>query len=193
MPEKSSRWIVHRDQLSIIIRRLAWQLIERFFPFEETALLALPPNGIEFGRRLSRAVASLVPEAPLPFGIAQIKDEDKDASTQSSVQIQWETQQITTDNTTLQRIILADDVLFTGTNVFRAMTQLTQSYPNAILDLVVLVERRGHRRYPIVPTIRGLVVDVVTQEWVRVWWSPRDPQEGITIETQAPPHGSSSS
>lgn len=182
MPEKSSRWIVHRDQLSIIIRRLAWQLIERFFPFDGTVLLALPPNGVEFGRRLARAVASLVPEATLPFGLVH------QSLSNSQPQILWETHLNTRENTSLHRIILADDVLFTGTTVFHAMTHLSQIYPNATFDLVVLVERRGHRRYPIVPTIHGLTVDVIAQEWVRVWWSPRDPHEGITIETQPEPN-----
>ncbi|MEO5367303.1 MAG: bifunctional pyr operon transcriptional regulator/uracil phosphoribosyltransferase PyrR [Magnetococcus sp. WYHC-3] len=57
-----------------------------------------------------------------------------------------------------KRIILVDDVLFTGRTIRAAMNALFDYGRPEIVDLMVLVDR-GHRQLPICPDYCGLKVD----------------------------------
>ncbi len=170
--QKPLRWIVTRKQLQVILHRIAWETIEKFYPFYKTCMIAIPPNGQEFASRLLEAIGGFVPEILIPMGI--LKEQS----------VSWVTVTSNQNSITFKHVLLIDDVLFTGTNIMNAIITLQNNHDNfkeAHFHPVILVNRRGNRKYPVEPVISGITVDIVANEWIKVWWSPKDPHEGISI------------
>jgi pyrimidine operon attenuation protein/uracil phosphoribosyltransferase len=70
-----------------------------------------------------------------------------------------------------KRIVLMDDVLYTGRSVRAALDALNAFGRPAKVELLVLVKRRYTQELPIAPTYIGLEVDSVHQQRVVVDWS----------------------
>jgi pyrimidine operon attenuation protein/uracil phosphoribosyltransferase len=70
-----------------------------------------------------------------------------------------------------RRVILVDDVLYTGRTVRAAMEALLSFGRPASVQLLVLIDRRFHRELPIEPQFVGLTVDSIDAQFVRVHWS----------------------
>ncbi|MBF0160230.1 MAG: bifunctional pyr operon transcriptional regulator/uracil phosphoribosyltransferase PyrR [Magnetococcales bacterium] len=65
-----------------------------------------------------------------------------------------------------KKIILVDDVLYTGRTIRAALNALFDFGRPESVDLVVLVDRGGHRQLPIQPHYTGLTVE--TSRWERI-------------------------
>jgi pyrimidine operon attenuation protein/uracil phosphoribosyltransferase len=70
-----------------------------------------------------------------------------------------------------RRVILVDDVLYTGRTVRAAMEALLTFGRPSSVQLLVLIDRRFHRELPIEPQFVGLTVDSIDAQFVRVHWS----------------------
>ncbi|MBF0142729.1 MAG: bifunctional pyr operon transcriptional regulator/uracil phosphoribosyltransferase PyrR [Magnetococcales bacterium] len=66
-----------------------------------------------------------------------------------------------------KRIILVDDVLFTGRTIRAALNALFDYGRPEIVDLAVLVDR-GHRQLPIQPDYAGVVIETGEREFIKV-------------------------
>jgi pyrimidine operon attenuation protein / uracil phosphoribosyltransferase len=80
-----------------------------------------------------------------------------------------------------QRIILVDDVLYTGRTIQAAMTALGDFGRPATVELLTLVDRRFNRHLPIRANYAGLQVDAVDEAYVRVSWADTDGEDRILI------------
>jgi pyrimidine operon attenuation protein/uracil phosphoribosyltransferase len=69
------------------------------------------------------------------------------------------------------RVVLVDDVLYTGRTVRAAMEALLAFGRPRSVELLVLIDRRFHRQLPIEPQFVGLTVDSIDAQFVRVHWS----------------------
>jgi pyrimidine operon attenuation protein/uracil phosphoribosyltransferase len=70
-----------------------------------------------------------------------------------------------------KRIVLVDDVLFTGRSVRAALDALNAFGRPAKVELLVLVDRLYTQELPIAPTYVGLEVDSIRQQRVVVEWA----------------------
>jgi pyrimidine operon attenuation protein/uracil phosphoribosyltransferase len=79
------------------------------------------------------------------------------------------------------RIVLVDDVLYTGRTVRAAMDALVDFGRPKSIQLAVLVDR-GHRELPIRPDYVGKNIPTSYQERVSVCLVERDGQDRVVIE-----------
>ena len=79
-----------------------------------------------------------------------------------------------------KRIILFDDVLYTGRTIRAAMGALMDFGRPQSIQLAVLVDR-GHRELPIRPDYVGKNVPTSRQEQIRVWLKEIDPEDKVQI------------
>lgn len=66
-----------------------------------------------------------------------------------------------------KRILLVDDVLYTGRTIRAALNALFDYGRPAIVNLIVLIDR-GHRQLPIQPDLVGAVVETGNREYIRL-------------------------
>ncbi|MFM7823834.1 MAG: bifunctional pyr operon transcriptional regulator/uracil phosphoribosyltransferase PyrR, partial [Bacteroidota bacterium] len=83
-----------------------------------------------------------------------------------------------------KRVILADDVLFTGRSVRAAMDAL-QAFgrPNNV-ELLAFIDRKFSREIPIEPNYVGKAIDSIMSEKVRVLWKETDGTDEVWLNSR---------
>jgi pyrimidine operon attenuation protein/uracil phosphoribosyltransferase len=73
-----------------------------------------------------------------------------------------------------KKVILVDDVLYTGRTIHAAMSALQQFGRPKKVELLVFVDRRFNRHLPIMADYKGITVDAIDEAYVKVEWSDVD-------------------
>ena len=82
-----------------------------------------------------------------------------------------------------KKVILIDDVLFTGRSIRSALTAIQSFGRPSEIELLVLIDRRFSRNLPIQPDYRGRQVDAINDEKVKVCWKENDGEDGVYLIT----------
>lgn len=158
--------ILSPEQLQLTIQRLCYQLIENHYPFTDTVVVGLQPRGVLLADRLLKQMQELYPQIKLPYGQLDITFYRDDAHKELHKANQ------TTINFSIEnkKVILIDDVLYTGRTVRAAMDALIDFGRPAKVELCVLVDRRFNRQLPIQPDYTGKAIDSILSQKVTVDW-----------------------
>lgn len=144
--------------------RVAHEIIEKNKGIKDTVLVGIRTRGVPLARRLAEEIEK-IEGVRLPVGILDITLYRDDLSTLAYQPIVGETQIPFDIND--KKVILVDDVLFTGRTVRAALGAIIDIGRPQAIQLAVLVDR-GHRELPIradyvgknVPTSRREVISV---------------------------------
>jgi len=80
-----------------------------------------------------------------------------------------------------KRVVLIDDVLFTGRSIRSAMDALLSFGRPKQVELMVLIDRRLTRDLPIHPNYVGRTVDTILEEKVIVKWESSQSEDKIIL------------
>ena len=160
--------ILTPDEVRRALTRIAHEIIERNKGAENLALIGVHTRGIPLARRLAEKLSTLE-GVDVPTGMLDITLYRDDLSEVAQQPIIRETQ--VPFDLRDRRVILVDDVLYTGRTVRAALDALIDLGRPAGIQLAVLVDR-GHRELPIradyvgtnLPTAASEVVKVKVQE-----------------------------
>jgi len=160
--------ILTADEVRRALTRIAHEIIERNKGAENLALIGVHTRGIPLARRLAEKLSTLE-GVDVPTGMLDITLYRDDLSEVAQQPIIRETQ--VPFDLRDRRVILVDDVLYTGRTVRAALDALIDLGRPAGIQLAVLVDR-GHRELPIradyvgknLPTAASEVVKVKLQE-----------------------------
>jgi len=144
------------QKLNATLHRLAYELVENHDNFAHTAIIGLQPRGI-FPARLIRQRVEQITNTKVKYGELDItfyRDDFRTSNRQlspSPMHIPFSTEGL--------KIILIDDVLFTGRTIRSAMDALLDFGRPAKIELCVLIDRKFNRENPIAPDYVGKSVD----------------------------------
>lgn len=157
------------DEASIrrALTRIAHEILERNKGVDDCVIVGIKTRGIHLANRLKERIFQIEGKS-LPGGeldITLYRDDLTEKSDQPKVR------DTDVPNVTGKKVILVDDVLFTGRTVRAAMDALIDLGRPQMIQLAVLIDR-GHRELPIradyvgknVPTSRSEVVSVYLKE-----------------------------
>ena len=150
------------------VLRMAHEILEKNKGVDHLALVGLRTRGVILAERLQRAIKD-IEGVELPIGILDITLYRDDLTLVGAKPLVRETA-IDFDITDM-KIILVDDVFFTGRTIRAALNALVDFGRPAIIQLAVLIDR-GHRELPIradfvgknIPTTKNQDVQVVLGE-----------------------------
>lgn len=177
----NSRIILEKKQLDITLDRLCFELIERLGDFKDTALIGMQPRGIFLSRRIKEKLTHILGKQPFYYGeldIAFYRDDFRRGHEQivpSELKIDFTVQD--------KKIVLIDDVLYTGRTVRSALDALTDFGRPAKVELLVLVDRKYSRDLPIQPDYVGMSVDTRANDKVKVEWKDNSKKDAVHILT----------
>ena len=80
-----------------------------------------------------------------------------------------------------KKVILIDDVLFTGRTIRAALDALLDFGRPESVELCVLIDRRFSRQLPIQPDYTGKVIDDLVTQKVKVCWKEKDAATEVVI------------
>lgn len=166
-------------QLAITIERLSHQLVETHLDFSDTVVIGLQPRGIFLSDRIYRHLQTLVPSANIPYGKLDITFYRDDYNSGKTLHVPNETDiAFSIDN---KKVILIDDVLYTGRTIRSAMDAMLDFGRPAKVELCVLIDRRFSRELPIQPDYTGRTIDAIITEKVKVLWNERDGKDEVVL------------
>jgi pyrimidine operon attenuation protein/uracil phosphoribosyltransferase len=169
------------DALAIqrALTRIAHEILERNKGTEELALVGIRSRGVYLAERLRKNIKEIEGGTALPFGVVDITlyRDDLDRGVQNPV-VKGTDIPFGVDG---RRILLVDDVLFTGRTVRAAMDALVDFGRPQSIQLAVLVDR-GHRELPIRADYVGKNLPTSRREQVQVRLSEADGADEVLIE-----------
>jgi len=159
--------------------RIAHEILEHNKGTEGLALVGIRSRGVHLAQRIRKAIHDIEAGAPVPFGVVDITlyRDDLDRGVQNPV-VHGTDIPFPVEG---KRILLVDDVLFTGRTIRAAMDALVDFGRPQSIQLAVLVDR-GHRELPIRADYVGKNLPTSRREQVQVRLAEADGVDEVVIE-----------
>lgn len=170
--------IMDSDAIRRALNRIAHEILEKNRGTSELALVGVRNRGVPLARRLAERLQQIEGVA-VPVGVLDITLYRDDLTTRSEQPVVERTQ--IPFGLRDRRIVLVDDVLFTGRTVRAALDALIDLGRPQTIQLAVLVDR-GHRELPIRADYVGKNVPTSRRENVSVRLLEVDGEEAVVIE-----------
>ena len=172
--------VMSSDQVARTIARIAHEIVERHHSLESLALIGIRTRGVPIARRLSEALAEIA-KVDVPTGVLDItlyRDDLMRHPVGPQPVLRRTEIDFSIDD---RRIVLVDDVLYTGRTIRAALDALIDFGRPRAIELVVLVDR-GHRELPIKADYVGKNLPTSLQESVQVRLSEVEDRDEVVIE-----------
>ena len=175
--------IMDADRMGRTLTRIAHEILERNRSTEHLALVGIRTRGDVLARRLS-AVLEQITNQPLRTGALDItlyRDDVMRHTVGPQPLVRRTEIPFSIDD---QKILLVDDVLYTGRTIRAALDALIDFGRPKEIQLIVLVDR-GHRELPIKADYVGKNVPTSLKETVTVRLTETDGADEVSV-SQAP-------
>ena len=156
--------VLSAEDMRRAIRRIAHEIVERNHGLQDVVLVGMRTRGVPLAHRLAAAIQEFEGEA-VPIGALDI-GLYRDDIPQMELKARIQPTEMPTDIDG-KRVVLVDDVLYTGRSIRAALDALTDFGRPANIQLAVLVDR-GHRELPIRPDYVGKNIPTALGEEVQV-------------------------
>ncbi|WP_442603795.1 bifunctional pyr operon transcriptional regulator/uracil phosphoribosyltransferase PyrR [Paenibacillus sp. KN14-4R] len=167
------------DQMGIrrALTRIAHEILEKNKGVDDCILIGIRTRGIYLAQRVAALIEEIEGVA-LPVGEIDITSYRDDRVQVKSVEEISNGLNLPIKD---KKVILFDDVLFTGRTVRAAMDALIDLGRPGMIQLAVLIDR-GHRELPIRPDYVGKNVPSSKLETIEVLLSECDDEDGVMIQ-----------
>ncbi len=161
----NKRLLFDSRQLSITIKRLCHQLIESHGDFKNSVILGLQPRGIYLAERIRKELLKDQGES-VPLGYLDITFYRDDFRRRD--------QPLRANSTNIpfiiegKKVILVDDVLFTGRTIRAAMDAMNAYGRPEKVEFLVLIDRMYSRDIPVEGTFVGKRVNTIKSQRILV-------------------------
>jgi len=160
--------LLDKKDIDRSITRMSHEIIEKNRGIGSICLVGIQRGGVHIARRLARKLLE-IEGTDIPVGILDIALYRDDITVRKEQPVIRRTEVPCEINN--RRVVLVDDVLFTGRSIRAAMDAVMDLGRPAAIQLAVLVDR-GHRELPIkadfvgknIPTSREETVNVQLEE-----------------------------
>lgn len=163
------------------LKIIAEKILENHPGLENVILVGIRTRGVHLAERLK----NLLKEASgveAPAGIIDITLYRDDLTSVGPQPVVNKT--IIPFNITGKKIILVDDVFYTGRTIRAALDELMDFGRPSLVQIAVLVDR-GRRELPLHPDYTGITLETLESETVQVNMKETDSLEGIVVAEKA--------
>jgi pyrimidine operon attenuation protein/uracil phosphoribosyltransferase len=172
--------VIDADRMSRTLARIAHEILERNRGIEELALVGIRTRGVPLAKRLARTIHE-INRHEVPTGALDItlyRDDLMRHAVGAQPVVGRTEIPFSIDE---KRILLVDDVLYTGRTIRAALDALIEFGRPKAIQLVVLVDR-GHRELPIKADYVGKNLPTSTSQSVQVRLVEIDGRDEVVIQ-----------
>jgi pyrimidine operon attenuation protein/uracil phosphoribosyltransferase len=159
------------------VTRIAHEIVERNNGTDGLVLVGLRSRGVDLARRIAKEL-KIIDGADVPVGALDVTLYRDDLDRVGPQPVVRKTEIPFSVNE--KRVVLVDDVLYTGRTVRAAMDSLIDLGRPRFIQLAVLVDR-GHRELPIRADYVGKNVPTSRQEQIQVLLTEEDGVDKVLI------------
>lgn len=174
---KDKAEVMDDQDIARAVTRIAHEIIEKNKGIEDVVFIGIQRRGVPLARRIAERVQETEGKK-IPVGILDITFYRDDLSALSEHPVVNGTQM--DFSVTGKRVILIDDVLYTGRTIRAAMDAIIDLGRPKLIQLAVLVDR-GHRELPIRPDYVGKNIPTSKNEEITVRLVETDGIDLVTI------------
>ena len=160
---RQERQIMGPDDIRRALTRIAHEILERHKGAEGLALAGIQTRGVPLAARIAERIASFE-NVHVPMGTLDVSLYRDDSAYRSRPRVRPSSFPVAIEDA---RVVLVDDVLYTGRSIRAAMDALMDFGRPSQVQLAVLVDR-GHRELPIRADYVGYNIPTAPDETVRV-------------------------
>ena len=172
--------ILDQDAIRRALMRIAHEILEKNKGTEDLCLVGIRTRGAVLAERLKKCIQE-IEGRDVPVGILDITLYRDDLTLINTQPVVHET--LINFDIADKKVILVDDVLFTGRTIRAALDALIDFGRPAGIQLAVLIDR-GHRELPIRADYAGKNIPTALEENVRVVLQEADGKEDqVIVET----------
>lgn len=172
--------IIDASGMKRALVRMTYEIIERNKGVDDLVIVGIKTRGLFLANRLA-ANLKRIENVDVPVGALDVSDYRDDLSKQEKKNLIYN-QQLDFDITD-KKVVLVDDVLFTGRTIRAALDALMDQGRPATISLAVLVDR-GHRELPVRPDFIGKNIPTSMNERIKVSMTEVDDQDSINLVTK---------
>lgn len=175
--QPSVKVILTSADVQRVVDRIAHQILEKTQGAQQTVLLGIPTRGVPLARRLAARISAFE-GVDVPVGVLDItlyRDDLRQHATRAVGPTE-----VPAGGVDGRRVVLVDDVLFSGRTVRAALDALNDVGRPASVQLAVLVDR-GHRELPIRADYVGKNIPTALAESVRVTLAEPDGADEVRL------------
>jgi pyrimidine operon attenuation protein/uracil phosphoribosyltransferase len=162
--------ILDKNSLDLTIQRLSHQLLENHDDFSQTVLIGLQPRGIYLADKIVSQLKIIIPNYKIQYGRLDITfyrdDIHKGLHIANQTNISFSVED--------KKVILIDDVLYTGRTIRAALDALLSFGRPKKVELCVLIDRKFNRQLPIQPDYWGKAIDSIVSQKIKVEWDKKE-------------------
>src|SRR5215217_196841 len=177
------RTLLDGKKFQITIKRLCHQLIENHHDFSNTVLIGIQPRGPYFANRVQQELSEILNNNGIKKGDLDITFFRDDFRRKDGI--------VSANSNNIdfiiegKKVILIDDVLWTGRTIRSAMDALLAYGRPAKVELMVLIDRRFSRHLPIEPNYIGHQVDSLNSQMVKVSWKETEGEDKVILLSES--------
>jgi pyrimidine operon attenuation protein / uracil phosphoribosyltransferase len=171
--------VMDADRIGRTLTRIAHEIVERNKGVQDMALVGVRRRGVPIAKRLATAIKDITGHE-IPTGSLDITLYRDDVARQAAKPLVRRTD--ITFSIDEKKILLVDDVLFTGRTTRAALDALTDFGRPKAIQLVVLVDR-GHRELPIRADYVGKNIPTALADTVHVRLHEIDERDEVELES----------
>jgi pyrimidine operon attenuation protein / uracil phosphoribosyltransferase len=162
--------ILSAQHLAITIKRLAHQILENNVNLDNTVVIGLQPRGVFLSDQIVAEIQKELPNEKIEYGKLDITfyrdDIRKELHMPNQTDIPFSIEG--------KRVVLIDDVLYTGRTIRAALDALLDFGRPGKVELCVLIDRRFSRQLPIQADYTGKSIDSIISQKVKVEWDKKE-------------------
>jgi len=170
--------LMNKIDIDRALTRIAHEIIEKNKGIDKLCLVGIQRGGVYLAKRLASKI-KLIEKKDIPVGSLDIAFYRDDLNIRKEQPVVRRTE-ILFEVTDL-KIILVDDVLFTGRSIRAAMDALTDLGRPAAIQLAVLIDR-GHRELPIKADYVGKNIPTALSETVEVQLEEEGVEDRVILD-----------
>lgn len=166
---------------NLTIKRLCFELIENHDDFSQSVIIGLQPRGIYLANRIKIELEKINPNINLKVGKLDITFYRDDFRRRNTPITANETEiNFIIEN---KNVIMVDDVFYTGRSLRSGLDAMLAFGRPKKVEMLVLIERKYSRDYPLQPDYIGKSVDSISSQRVDVDWKETSGKDLVKLYT----------
>jgi pyrimidine operon attenuation protein/uracil phosphoribosyltransferase len=182
MKRRDKETVMDGETIERALARITHEILERNQGVQDLVLIGIRTGGVFLADRIRERIEQ-IEKVRIPSGIIDITLYRDDIATGLPRPLVRKTE--IPFSLRDKRVILVDDVLYTGRTVRAAMDALIDFGRPQFIQLAVLIDR-GHRELPIQADYVGKKIITVPQDEVTVLFREVDGQDRVVIQEKIP-------
>jgi pyrimidine operon attenuation protein / uracil phosphoribosyltransferase len=171
--------VLDAARISRSLARIAHEILERNHAIDELALIGIRSRGVPLAKRIAETIRA-INQHDVPTGALDItlyRDDLMRAAVGAQPIVRRTEIPFSIDD---KRILLVDDVLYTGRTIRAALDALIEFGRPKAIQLIVLVDR-GHRELPIKADYVGKNIPTSSMQSVQVHLQEIDGRDEVEV------------